>query len=594
MNLKSFLFLILTFLVYLHVVAQVNVDSLKKEYLSPETRLTNKVLLSAEIAGAYLSSQPDSAAFYAREGIESAKEINNYSGLFQNYCVLGRLDLMQHNIEAATLNYEEALDVISHLENKSEALQPILTLGYLYDMQNKYVDAYKVYTEGIMLAEANHDSVWLYSFYNNFGSHLQQLGDFTQSKLMFLKTLEVAATLSPEQLRFSPASAYSNLALIYMDKQDLDSALYFLNQAWDYPGSREDAYGEQIMAINYTDIYLDINKPDSVDKYLAIQKSDLEKMEGSFPGSLDFQYAKYYSQLGESQFNNGELQQAEFSLLKAFQNCEQLDEYEVKTEVLKLLTSINEGLGNTKAALKYSKDYVQSLDTLHKRSSGEEMLSLKAKHELDTELLQTRNELELVQLEKERRELIITVIVVVALAIILGMFLSYLLQRNRHERLKSEQELHRVEKEKVAEELEFRKREMTANGMYLAQKNNLILLVNQKLKELLPALEEKNAREIKKIISELETKAHDNSWEEFEKRFTEVHTDFYKRLSKAYPKLTAGDLRLSAFLRLNMSNKEIAAITYQNVESLKTARYRLRKKLGLEREVNLVHFLTRF
>ncbi|WP_340114994.1 helix-turn-helix transcriptional regulator [Maribellus mangrovi] len=276
------------------------------------------------------------------------------------------------------------------------------------------------------------------------------------------------------------------------------------------------------------------------------------------------------------------------------QYCEQLDEYDVKTEVLKLLTSVNERLGNTKAALQYSKDYALSLDSLRERSSGAEILKIKAKHELDTELLQTRNELELVQLEKERRELIIAVIGIVALAIILTMLLLYLLQRTRHKRLKSEQELHRVEKEKVAEELEFRKKEMTANGMYLAQKNNLILLVNQRLKELLPVLPKENAREIKNIISELDNKTHDNSWEEFEKRFKEVHTDFYERLSKAYPKLTAGDLRLCGFLRLNMSNKEIAAITYQNVESLKTARYRLRKKLGLSREVNLIHFLTKF
>jgi DNA-binding CsgD family transcriptional regulator len=64
-------------------------------------------------------------------------------------------------------------------------------------------------------------------------------------------------------------------------------------------------------------------------------------------------------------------------------------------------------------------------------------------------------------------------------------------------------------------------------------------------------------------------------------------------LGRQFPNLTAQDLRLCAFLRLNMTNKEIAAITYQSLESLKTARYRLRKKLGLERDENLVAFLIR-
>lgn len=83
------------------------------------------------------------------------------------------------------------------------------------------------------------------------------------------------------------------------------------------------------------------------------------------------------------------------------------------------------------------------------------------------------------------------------------------------------------------------------------------------------------------------------SWEDFEIRFQQVYTGFYKKLNTDYPDLTPNELRLCAFFRLNMTTKEIAAITYQSANSIVVARYRLRKKLGMEKEENLVSFLSK-
>lgn len=593
MNLKSIYFFIITFLVAVHVFAQPGVDSLKTKY-SAELSLKNKVLLVTEIAKSYLNTQPDSARYYANEGLKLAEASKNYSAIFRFHNILGRIELMQQNLELATSRYEQAMELLDQLPDQTEAFSVIINLGYLYDIENQYVKAFQLYTKGLEIAEALNDSTWLYSIYNNFGSHLKSLGDFEASKSMFNKTIYLSKLLKEEELNFSPASAYNNLASIYIEEQKPDSALYFLRQAWNYPDSRNDAYGEQIMAINFVDIFLDANRTDSVFKYLDIQKNDLGILESSFPGVLDFQYAKYYSQLGESHFKEKEYEMALLSLKKALEYSEQINEYNIKSAVLKLLATINEEKGNVQQALNYFEAYSESQDSLNELTSGEEMIKLKARYELDKELSDTRNELAILKFKKERKEMIFLIIVFFSLAAALILVLLFLRQRDRNKRLQSEDALHRLEKEKVAEELEFRKKELTANGIYLAQKNNLIVLVTKKLQDLMPSLQKEQAIKIKAIIEELDSKTHDNFWEEFEKRFNEVHTDFYQRLSQNYPRLTAGELRLSGFLRLNMSNKEIAGITYQNVESIKTARYRLRKKLGISREVNLVHFLTKF
>jgi len=592
MRLKSNIFLLFLLVVINSAFAQEKTDSLKNRYNSGT--VGEKAELAAKIAESFVFSLPDSARYYAHKGLEISKEHTIYDGIFSNCYELGRIELTQGNLNLAIQYYNEAISVLEHLSDKKRVLPPMLNLGYIYNIQNQYVEAHKIYLAGIKLAKEENDSSMLYSFYNNFGSHLQNMGDLDEAKQVFLKTIEIAQTLDKDELRFSPASAYNNIASIYIDKNQPDSALIYMNLAWNYPGSREDAYGEQIMAANYVEIYLKKNAPDSIAKYLVIQDQDLAKLEKSFNGSLDFQYAKYYSQLGESQYKNQQNKPALLSFEKALTHCIALDEYEMRTSVLKSLAEISEESGNVTNALNFQKAYAVSLDSLNERVSGDEIIRLKARHELDTELMQARNQLETLNYEKDRKEMIILIILILSGTIILTILLLYLLQHNRSKRLKSEEAIHRLEKEKVSEELEYRKKEMTANGMYLAQKNNLINLVSKKLQELLPTLRVEDAKRIKAIIDELGTKTHDKTWEEFEKRFNEVHTDFYKRLSEKYPNLTAGDLRLSGFLRLNMTNKEIAAITYQNVETIKTARYRLRKKLRLERGINLVHFLTKF
>ncbi len=594
MSLKSIIFFLFLPLVFFSASAQINTDSLKNRYYSGSVSDSEKAEIATQIANELVFTQPDSARFYAREGLKISKKLKYYDAIFNNCYQLGRIELTQGNLEQAIQYYQEAVSVLDHLSEKRRALAPMLNLGYLYDIQNEYVNAYKIYVAGIDLAKQENDSSMLYSFYNNFGSHLKSLGDFDASKEMFRKTLTLASQLDKSHLNFSPASALNNLALIYLEEEALDSALYYLQRAWNYPGARNDVYGEQVLSSNFAEVFLAKNQVDSAKKYLDIQQKDLQVMRNNFDGSLDDQHAEYYSLLGEYYFTIGEYQNAEQLLLKALALSRKIGELEIRVQVLKLLSELNKETGNNKRALDFMSRYAESLDSLKERTAGEEILRLKARQELDTELLQTRNQLEVVELQKKQREMTVLIVIVLAVVVVFVVLLLYLLQRTRHKRLQTEHALHRMEKEKVAEELEFKKREMTTNAIYRAQRENLVQQVSGKLQEILKVLPPKEVRQVEQLLGELGAGSRENNWQEFEKRFKEVHTDFYQRLSQEYPKLTAGDLRLSGFLRLNMSNKEIAAITYQNVDTIKTARYRLRKKLGLSREVNLIHFLTKF
>ncbi len=143
--------------------------------------------------------------------------------------------------------------------------------------------------------------------------------------------------------------------------------------------------------------------------------------------------------------------------------------------------------------------------------------------------------------------------------------------------------------------LEQKNRELTENSMYMVQNNELInLLVNDINKIIDSASEKIRVLELaRQILNNIDTKMKEDSWRRFETYFQRVHSGFKLNLSRKFPKLSNSELRLSAFLRLGMNTKDIAAATFQSIESIKTSRYRLRKKLDLSKDDNLTTFLAR-
>ena len=147
--------------------------------------------------------------------------------------------------------------------------------------------------------------------------------------------------------------------------------------------------------------------------------------------------------------------------------------------------------------------------------------------------------------------------------------------------------------EKMQMELNTRNKELTLNVMSLMKKNELLTGLSKELYEVKKTVK---ADETKAVINKIAKKIKHSSeteiWEEFESRFKEVHGDFYKTLLIKYPELTPSEQKLCAFLKLNMSSKDISELTGHSLSSIDKARYRLRKKLHLkDSQTNLITFI---
>lgn len=141
--------------------------------------------------------------------------------------------------------------------------------------------------------------------------------------------------------------------------------------------------------------------------------------------------------------------------------------------------------------------------------------------------------------------------------------------------------------------VESKKRELAANAIRLANLNQMNDYIIQKLEQIHLLADSKKVESIQELIVHLKNKSGENIWKEFELHFNNVFEDFHIKLKSQFPDLTPGELKLCAFLRLKLTTKEIAALSFQNPKSIDMARYRLRKKLKLQKEENLIDYLMK-
>lgn len=111
------------------------------------------------------------------------------------------------------------------------------------------------------------------------------------------------------------------------------------------------------------------------------------------------------------------------------------------------------------------------------------------------------------------------------------------------------------------------------------------------LKKIESSTNEEGKENVRSLIGYYKNKSVYSNWEEFEILFLQVNSDFYDKLNERFPSLTLNERKLCVFLKLNMTNKDIAQITFQSEEALKKARMRLRKKLEMDRDESLVSFI---
>lgn len=208
------------------------------------------------------------------------------------------------------------------------------------------------------------------------------------------------------------------------------------------------------------------------------------------------------------------------------------------------------------------------------RFQRKKFIAQQQKHEEERRKLEYLNKLQKEKFEEEQKQL---------------MYLHQL------EIERSEKEIIRLQNEKLESEIELKNTQLASTTLNLIQKGEMLVKVKEEFERMKRVSDvDKDSDDYKKILKMLGDDKMKKNWEQFAVHFDKVHSDFLVSVKEAFPNLTPSELKLCAYLRLSLSSKEIAQIMNITIKSVELGRHRLRKKLGIDPNVNLFNFLLNF
>lgn len=588
MRLRFFIFILFSSVFVYPSMALQSVDSLLME-LKNTSQNKEKTLLLNDLSQTYKETAIDSSLFFAKKGFILANEIGYSFGIAENAASIADYYIIYDSLDKAKDYYLLASKHFGKLDKDFDKAEILMVVGNIYLSQTNYSDALKYYHESQLICEFNNFETILPHIYNNTGLIYTSLGEKDKALGFYMDAYSGFKSLG---LKEYLAHAISNIADIHLaDNKDSLAMSYFKESLiiFKESGNYVDA---STIYVKLGDYEFDQGKYAKALIYYQDAYGQIDKQSPEYLGPKSHILVSIISNLGRVNAYLGNKKEATEFLKEALKLAKQ-NHYINWIEFCTFeLSKLYEKRGDYTTALNYYKTYERYGDSILNESSIKRITQLEMQFEYDKKRKQ--QELENVKKEKaqQKKEFIYILFIGLGLFVAIIAILLYVNQRSKTSRIELKRNNLKLEHDKLQQELEHRNKELATNVMYLLSKNEFITSTAERLKLAQVNFKKENQKLIHDIIRDLLMNSSKDIWKEFEVRFQEVHSDFYDNLNKKFPDLTPNEKKICAFLRLNMTTKDISAITYQSVKSINMARFRLRKKIDLDTDENLVAFLS--
>ncbi len=479
-----------------------------------------------------------------------------------------------------------------------------------YNREN-YKRALEHYFESLRLSEANDKTIEYAYTIVQIGNTYYLITDYQNSLKYYNKAYEIFDYLDSDDGR---SIILNNLANLQTLNSQFDSAIGNYKKALKIDIKQKNLNN---IAISNTNIGLLYQKKQQFDSAFNYYKTAIELCNNiSDPDTK----VRAYNATGDYYLKREDYSQAKYYLNKAYDICVEKNLKNLKAETLLSLSKMYEAKNNNKKALEMLKKHLIISDSINKAENIKKVTIIEYNYEYEKK--QKKEKLEQIQKEYKHKitwlKLIFILVIILVIFIVLFVFQKQKNKRNKlkvrnlilqYQVLKKElddttNEKHVLQQELSEKEhnhvglkssLQEKNKELMTKILKLVSANEAIQVTIKKLTSQKRYLKGEQLKSINESIAEL--KRHENSdiWQRFELSFQEVYNDFYENLTREYPFLTPNDLKLSAFIKLNLSTKEIASIMNLNPRSVEVARTRLRKKVNISnKDLSLHQFLTKY
>lgn len=484
------------------------------------------------ISNTYLfKGRNNTALRYAEKALTIRRKILDEDTV-SSFMNLGIIHMNSGDYPTSLSNYLKALNIFSERKDTDNISQVHSNLGILYLKMEEYEDSYNSFQIALQHQEAKGYRLKANKTHNNLGLLLFGQGRTEEAFQHYLRSLEIIREIGSDQDLWTPLL---NLGYYYCEAGDHEKGIKYLKEGYDASDKTGSIIGRSLCATHLASSYSKIHRKDSAIAYAE----------------------------------------------NALRNIASVQDLSTREYILYTVYSIYEALGDDRSALKYFKDYVVVKDSLMNQYKADRLAELQTLYELDLKdreienLNAEANEMKLsYQLSKLHR--IILWVSTIVLAIISILIFALMRIRLRSQRMN----------------YELLEAKATGFAKQVAMKNEIMEDLKLKLSEMRTKSSKSTKPQVMGLFKLLETNIRsEQDWDTFLEKFSSMDPTFFDRLQGQFPELSNMDIRLAALVRLRLSNKEIAKIAHIEVNSVKQGRYRLKKKLNLSAEQDLVKFL---
>ena len=557
------------FLLFSSIISSYGQSSLDS-LLSVIQKTSGVSMISALSANAFemRNENPEEAIKISLEAIEMSRKADFVEGLIFNYRLLGNLYFQVYNYEEAISSYELCIDYSLPKNDSVMIRECYLNKGVIYFNKNLNSKA----LDNFLLALKYSENLDKENEYNNIGAVFFVEREYDEAYNYYNKGLEI---MKEKGNKHRISVAHNNIGDIFKMMGKYDVALMYYNKVLAASDSIVNPELE-IVALNNIGIVKEMM--DDADSAIYYYKIGLAKAEMLNDKML---ITRTLGLIGNALFEKGLNVKAKTFLERAFKLSEELEVYEDMSSSSELLQLIYEKEGNFKEAYRYANMHKLASDSISAYVAKEQVLQLMFDHKVRLQELERKQLLEEEQYQRKRTAFIFYLIILGLIIIVLiGVLLLFrTIQLRKIDRIKKEKAYIKVVN--VEKNMELRNREIIEKVLKISEKNELIDASVKLLDEFSLSLAQKQKAKLDAITRDLRMMGTKNQWEEFFWYFSQVYSQFYEKLEKDFPNLTLNEKRLCALLKLNMTTKDMAAITNSNFKSIEVARTRLRKKLNL-------------
>ncbi len=508
---------------------------LEKEELSDH----QKVDLWNQMGFEYWTLSPAHSEQYGKQALQLAEQLEYPTGIAFAKRVIGVSHWARGTYDKALPLLLEAYDQYQQLGDTLGEANALMNIGLVYSDQRNFTDAFTNFFESIRMFEILGEKGRIATTYNKLGSIYSEQGQFDQALEYFEKALIIHKS---EDFPYGIAESYNRLGLLYRDMGEYQKGLNYCLQSLELSRTIADKEGATKNLENIASIHIKQRQYTEAETYLREGLSMASEI-----GSKKWLKDIYFDLKEIALFRQDHPQ-----------------------------------------AFRYYEAYTTMKDSLFNEEKAAQMADLQAQYEIserEKTIALKKHEISILQQQARFDDLTRNILIA---GLVFLVVLAYLIMNQLQLRIKNS----KLREKELRTELDFKSRELTTYTLNFIQKNEIM----EQLKGGINDLQKQSEPHISQKLGSLRRMVDhsfnlDKDWEEFKLYFQEVHKDFFVVLKEKFPNLSNSELRLCALIKLNLTMKESSTILGISPDSVKTARYRLRKKLGLSNEANLGDFL---